>query len=159
MKWNQVILTKNKMKQLIYSKIYFTYMYEREKEIERKSESRFFISKKNPINNKLIQGEGGEKRTKDDKFQFPRHWMTLTLLWLTSPWTLKVQVSSSSSMLVMPCTCLACCMLAPWVPMARPIKSSRTRNSSVYPDRILVLWGGKFHEVNSWPVKLPNLVT
>lgn len=85
--------------------------------------------------------------------------MTLTLLWLTSPWTLKVHVSSSSSMLVMPCTCLACWMLAPWVPMARPIKSSRTRNSSVYPDRILVLWGGKFHQVKSWPVKLPNSVT
>lgn len=33
------------MKQLIYSKVYFTYMYEREKEIERKSESIYFISK------------------------------------------------------------------------------------------------------------------
>lgn len=48
-------------------------MYEREKEIERKLESRYFILKQNFINNKLNQGEGGGKRIKDDKFQFLRY--------------------------------------------------------------------------------------
>lgn len=42
----------------------------------------------------------------------------------------KVQVSSSRSMLVTPGTFRACWMLAPCVPMARPIKSSRTANCS-----------------------------
>lgn len=38
-------------------------MYEREKEIERKLESRYFILKQNFINNKLFQGGrgGGEE--------------------------------------------------------------------------------------------------
>lgn len=42
----------------------------------------------------------------------------------------KVHVSSSRSMLVTPGTLRACWMLAPWVPMARPIRSSRTANCS-----------------------------
>lgn len=48
----------------------------------------------------------------------------------TSPYMWKVHVSSSRSMLVTPGTLRACWMLAPCVPMARPIKSSRTANCS-----------------------------
>lgn len=50
-------------------------MYEREKEIERKLESRYFILKQNLVNNYLFQGGGGGggKRIKDDKFQFLRY--------------------------------------------------------------------------------------
>lgn len=42
----------------------------------------------------------------------------------------KVQVSSPNSMAVTPGTFRACWMLAPWVPIASPIRSSRTVNSS-----------------------------
>lgn len=42
----------------------------------------------------------------------------------------KVQVSSSRSIFVTPGTLRACCMLVPWVPMARPIRSSLTVNCS-----------------------------
>ena len=50
---------------------------------------------------------------------------------LTSPWTVKVQVASSRSIAMMPSTFLACMMLLPCVPMARPISSSCTENSSL----------------------------
>ena len=51
---------------------------------------------------------------------------------ITSPRTENVDVCSSRSIAVTPGIRRACIMLAPCVPMARPIRSWRTRNSSQY---------------------------
>lgn len=47
-----------------------------------------------------------------------------------SPNILKVHVCSSSSICVTPSNFLAVCIFIPWAPIANPIRSSRTRNSS-----------------------------
>ncbi|CAN8021168.1 unnamed protein product, partial [Ixodes persulcatus] len=51
-----------------------------------------------------------------------------------SPKILKVQEDSTSSMPVTPSSFRAFWMLAPWAPMASPIRSSRTLNSSTKPE-------------------------
>ena len=50
---------------------------------------------------------------------------------LTSPWMRNVHEFSTISMLVIPSTLRAWWILAPWAPIARPIRSSLTANSSV----------------------------
>lgn len=56
---------------------------------------------------------------------------------LASPWILKVQVCSLRSIEMMPFILRASMMFAPWVPMAKPIRSLRMTNSSWKGARVL----------------------